>query len=576
MYCNIIHRTGNANGLESLKFQQDCAHSFGFKTTLLIPLASMESKEVVDYYKSQAEQYGDEIGIHFHHISSDLYKNEFHNNEKEVAVYLKPFEERRKIISFIFEKFYELFGYYPVSIGGYYFDSKTLMFIKDKYPTVKIAIASCFEEGVKMFAGCLHGWYVFSEGGPWGAYYPSKENSLCPAKNKDDAIDIIAVPHLNRDMLMSYIGRDDWFSSHTANMQRGKVNKGKKCKYLYDFFDEWLTQDNYNDSVYYNFFVGSGWLNEGRNFEETSEDSKDLYRQSLAYCKEKQDDGKVNVLTMAEYAEKHAEIFKIGRGDSNLWHDLLCGSKRDIFWYADSFWRVALDPNAGASLVDLRPYAGRLEQDLGPNSKDMWNGSYPFALSETHRNAFASSTIGCEDGGIGFYNSRTNIKNVIKKDSLTIVELGTFEFCISGNKIVILPTFIFNPDGSIIMKKKIVSAVKTDIEYAIKETVKGTFGKTEYPEDLAETKLVLIKNDETLQNLNYEYKNRTVSAKNVKYVFAEIPMLNSILEFTCNSSNCKGEIHEGSMFDPYYYLSLTQFLKVGEESEICLRIKRLK
>lgn len=38
-----------------------------------------------------------------------------------------------------------------------------------------------------MFAGCSYTWYLFSEGGPWTAYYPSKSNSLCPAKDKDEA-----------------------------------------------------------------------------------------------------------------------------------------------------------------------------------------------------------------------------------------------------------------------------------------------------------------------------------------------------------------------------------------------------
>ena len=312
MYCNIVHRVANAAGLEALKFQQDCAHSLGIKTTLLIPLAAMESAEVIDYYKSQAAQYGDEIGIHFHHIAGKFYRERFNNDEKEVAIYLKPFEMRKQIITLIFEKFYELFGFYPVSIGGYYFDAQTLEFIKAKYPTVKIAIMSCFEEGINMFAGCSYGWYLFSEGGPWTAYYPSKKNSLCPAESAEEAVDIIGVPHLSRDMLMSSVGRDDWFSSNTANMQRVRLNKGKKCKYIYDFFDEWLKQDQYNESVYYNNFVGAGWLIEGRNFEETSDDSRNLYRQCLEYCKKKSDEGKVKVLTMSEYAEVHKKIFEIG------------------------------------------------------------------------------------------------------------------------------------------------------------------------------------------------------------------------------------------------------------------------
>lgn len=97
---------------------------------------------------------------------------------------------------------------------------------------------------------------------------------------------------------MSYLSRDDYFSAHTANMQRGKLNRGKKCQYIYDFLDEWLAQDKYNDTVYFNNYTGSGWLNEDRNFEETSEVSKDLYRQCIDYYKKKSDEGKLQVMTM--------------------------------------------------------------------------------------------------------------------------------------------------------------------------------------------------------------------------------------------------------------------------------------
>ena len=90
-----------------------------------------------------------------------------------------------------------------------------------------------------MYDGNRHSWNLFCEGSPWSAYYPSNKNSMCPAMNEDEAIGIVGIPHLNRDMLMAYIGRDDCFSSHSANVQRGLVNEGKKCKYLYDFFDEW-------------------------------------------------------------------------------------------------------------------------------------------------------------------------------------------------------------------------------------------------------------------------------------------------------------------------------------------------
>lgn len=573
MYCNIVHRLGNETGLESLKFQQDCAHSLGFKTTLLIPLRAMENDEVVNYFKSQAAEYGDEIGIHFHHIAGKFYREKFNNDETEVAVYLKPFEMRKQIITLIFEKFYELFGFYPVSIGGYYFDSQTLSFIKEKYPTVKIAIMSCFEEGVKMFAGCSHGWYLFSEGGPWTAYYPSKKNSLCPAKSADEAIDIIGLPHLSRDMLMSYVGRDDWFSSHTANMQRGRLNRGKECKYIYDFFDEWLNQDKFNDSVYYNFFVGSGWLNEGRNFEETSEDSRDLYRQSLEYCKKKSDEGRVSVLTMSEYAEVHNKVFKIGRGDAVLWHDLACGSKRSLCWYVDPHWRLAIDPNMGGAIVDLRPYEGRIEQDLGPGSTQMWNGSYPFALSYPHRNATLGSRIGCETGSAGFA-TRTEVESVNKNgDEITFV-LKPFNFNLGNNNVCVQLSYTFNNNGEVYLRKKILHADRTDIEYKIAETFNGSFGRTQYPEDIAGVRLYAKEKSGEIRTITYEYLNRKATVQNALCVGVEIPMLNCKIELSSTADNASGSINEGAMFNPSYTFKLTEALHVGEESNICLKIKK--
>ena len=572
MYCNILHRVSRVDFLDDLKFQQDVAHSLGFKTTLQIPLLAMESPEVIEYYKQQAKDYGDEIGLHFHNIASKSYAERFNNNETEVAIYLKPLEERKEIINFIFGKFYDIFGFYPASIGGYYFDADTLSYIKEKYPTVKIAIISCFEEGIKMFAGCNYGWYVFSEGGPWTAYYPSKSNSLCPAKNKEEAIDIIGVPHLSRDMLMSYLSRDDYFSSHSANMQRGKLNKGKKCPYIYDFLDQWLEQDKYNEDVYFNNFVGSGWLHEGRNFEEKSEDSKDLYRQCLEYYKKKSDEGKLKVLTLSEYADLHKENYNIGRSDVVLWKDIVCNSGRELFWYVDSNWRIALDPICGGSIVDLRPYAGRIKQDLGPNSSQLWNGSYPFALNFLHRQAWQTSTV----ANIGLFDVRMHVNKIERTNEGDLyIELDPIAVG-RKNRVEFISSFLFCTDGRLYFKKKIISASDMDSKVKITETFKGTYGRTEYPEDIGGVKLYTIDNEGNKTERIYEYGNRTEKINNAKLVGAKVPMINTVFEYETNVIDSEAEVQEGAMFDPYYYLSMTQYVKVGEESSICLRIKKLE
>ena len=573
MYCNILHRAASTASLDSLKFQQDEAHKLGFKTTLHMSLRGMDFPEVIEYYKEQASLYGDEIGIHFHNIESDAYREAFGNDEQIVMLYLKPLEERKKIIDFVFERFYGFFGFYPVSIAGYYFDADSLAYINEKYPSVKIAITSCFEEGIKMFAGCSYTWYLFSEGGPWTAYYPSKSNSLCPAKDKEEAIDIICVPHLNRDMLMSYLSRDDYFSAHTANMQRGKLNRGKKCQYIYDFLDEWLEQDKYNDTVYFNNYTGSGWLNEGKNFEETSEVSKDLYRQCLQYYKKKSDEGKLQVMTMEDYAKVHKDRVKVGRGDVNLFHDLASNSGRELLWYVDSNWRVAIDPICGGSVVDLRPYAGRVKQDLGPNSSQLWNGSYPFALNFLHRQAYISSVV----GSAPLINLRCHVNKIERLDEHQVcVEFEPMVVGKGENEIEFVSKFLFCDDGRLYLKKKILRTATPDAKVKVIENMNGTLGRTEYPEDMAG--ITMYAENKNGENAAYscEYNNRSASLENATLLNAKVPMLNTEFSFESDLDGTVGEIREGAMTKPYYTMCMTQYVKAGEESSVCLRIKNLK
>ncbi len=573
MYCNILHRAASPLMMDSLKFQQDTAHKLGLKTTLHIPLKGMDYPEIIEYYKQQARDFGDEIGIHFHGIESEAYKEAFGEDEPIIMLFLKPLEQRKKIIDFMFERFYGFFGFYPVSIAGYYFDADSLSYINEKYPSVKIAVTSCFEEGIKMFAGCSYTWYLFSEGGPWTAYYPSKANSLCPAKNKEEAIDIICVPHLNRDMLMSYLSRDDYFSSHTANMQRGKLNKGKKCQYIYDFLDEWIDQDKYNDTVYFNNYTGSGWLNEGRNFEESSEDSKDLYRQCLEYYKKKSDEGKLDIVTMEEYAKIHKEKVAIGRGDINLFHDLVSKSGRELLWYVDSNWRLAIDPICGGNIVDLRPYAGRIKQDLGPNSSQMWNGSYPFALNFLHRQAYLSSVV----GGAPLSNLRCHVNKIERPDEHQIyVEFEPMTIGKGENEIEFVSSFLFCDDGRLYLKKKILRTAKPDTKVKIIENMNGTWGRTEYPEDISGTEMSIENKNGDKAGFKCEYKFRKNIFENATVLSAKVPMINTQFTFETDIDGTVGEIREGAMFSPNYSLCMTQYVKAGEESSICLRIKSLK
>ena len=68
----------------------------------------------------------------------------------------------------MFNRFKEVFGFYPASTGAYYMDAELVSYIKEKYPSVKCAVATCWEEGPKALSVAGDG-SVFgvSGGGAW-------------------------------------------------------------------------------------------------------------------------------------------------------------------------------------------------------------------------------------------------------------------------------------------------------------------------------------------------------------------------------------------------------------------------
>ena len=328
------------------------------------------------------------------------------------------------------------------------------------------------------------------------------------------------MPHLSRDMLMSYLSRDDYFSSHTANMQRGLLNEGKECQYIYDFLDEWLKQEQYNDVVYFNNYTGAGWLNDGRNYGAPAEVSRDLYRQCLQYYREKADEGSLQVVTMSEYAKIHAASYTFGKGEVNFWRDLACNSGRELIWYVDSFWRIALDPNCGGSLVDLRPYVGRVTQDLGPNSAQMWNGSYPFALNMLHRGAGLTASI----GSTSLFGTRMHTDKVERTpDGAVRVSLKQIDLENEQGNITVSAEYDFYPDGRILLKKKLLAADDPDAIIPICETFKGTHGRTEYPEDIGNA--VLSMQDNVLVRLEFRIPAELTADAIIRLAFTENRLL---------------------------------------------------
>jgi hypothetical protein len=583
MYINILHRLDKdavaADAFEALKYQQEAAHNAGMRTTLLLGVEALTCDICINYAKQQMELYQDEIGLNLHDLTAKGLGEQF--GIKDQMVYLMPFDRKVKLLSHVFELFKDRLGEYPKSVTSYILDARTLNWLHEHYPSVKAAITSCFEEGVKMFYGNQNQWYLFSDGGPWGAYFPSKVNSLVAAQDETDYCGIVGLPHLNRDMVMAITSRDDLFSSHPTNIVRAKAYdlENMKIPYMPRFVDQWTQQLEFNDFIYYNVYVNATWLTDATMLDESGAFSKELYTENMAFLGEKVKQGIALDTTMSEFAvwmEKHV---KKGNAEANKWKDIVCGSKREMYWYVDPYLRATIDANIGGAICDLRPYAGRLSKDLGNDTPYLQNMNYPFVVSCENRGGVHEGSIHTVKVVINGKEAhialkRTTImagrtesgKHFAKVEPVT-VEVGEITVTLES-------TYTFLGEGEIEIQRKLVSCSDPTAEVIFTEYHCGCWGDTTYPEDMRSLRLIGNSKDSLIEEIKYAYLGREVKFKNAQTVKSIVPPLNVDVILTAKSEGVDGRIGEGWMFRPFYYLELSKKLQEGEVLQTCMKIQQ--
>lgn len=104
-------------------------------------------------------------------------------------------KEREKLVDVYMEKFKEIYGKYPKSVGSWFIDSHTLEYMYEKYGIV----ASC---NCKDQVG-TDGYTLW--GGYWNqAYYPSKKNAYMPAQTAAGQIPVPVFRMLGSDPIYQY------------------------------------------------------------------------------------------------------------------------------------------------------------------------------------------------------------------------------------------------------------------------------------------------------------------------------------------------------------------------------------
>lgn len=566
--------------LDIFKTQQRCAHENGLKTTIQMTYASLFNEEAISEAKKDHEKYGDEIGLTLLGLPCVEFKEKYHT--KDFCIWMFSKEDKMAIVDDVFSKFYECFGFYPESTGSYYMDAFLCNYIKKKYPSVKIAVATCWEEGPKAYHTCNNSWYTLMDGGPWAPWYISKENAHAPAESKEDDSGIIGIPHLSRDLLACYDGNGSNFGTHPQNVLRGMIYNTKtwEMPYLYNLIDQYRYLEKFNNGYAYNMmFVGPGWMNKMGRWEQPYELLLKSYEDGCRYYGELKKKGELIDMTMSEFADYYRNKRSYNEPECALWRDILYGSNKQIFWYCDPYMRAQINMDQGGAIVDLRPYVAKLDYEVGIGTDHVQDVSYPYLIQEKYRAGYFTHYAGegtirsCkvsyngEEVDLALCRTKAHFSQV---EDTRILTLDPVEVEFSDLKIKVQTVIKFKEgDSSIEYDRKIIESSDPSKTVTFNEYIVASYGTTEYPDDM--TSLVF---DLDGEKLNYEYKCRELYKENAEYSSCVVPPIKTNVIMRCDANNKVGYIKEGYAFSPMFTLGYNVNLKENEEVKTWLKLEK--
>lgn len=579
MVVNVIHRPATGRLYEMYRLQQSIAHELGLKVTQLIPYDFFFDPAVMKDIRADHEQYGDELGIWMGELTGGKMQETVPC--KEPFLWLHTRESKEKILKAVLDKFREVLGSEPVCFGGYHMDAVSLELLHKLCPSIRISIAGCFEEGVKVFHGCNNSWYLFNEGMPWHPWYPARENSLRPASGVEDWCGIVAVPHLCRDMALSYEGRNDFFASHPANVQRAMANEGAVAPYTLNLLDIYRYQERFNDGFSYtNVFVGPNWLSGSANVQDSDEITQGLYREYLEYYAQLRDEGKLQSMYMSEFAQWYHSNVPIGKAHLYDAKEILYGSGKDYFWYCDSNMRLTFDLFQGGSIGDLRPFVAKQPRCTGADTPQKAIGTNPYLIHSQYRTGNAHHfedgarttlqvTLGDETLDLAGYPVK--IRNVRREAAQVCLELSDISLTFTSGVTAKLETAVsIRKDASVEFIRRITESSDPSARYLLTEYCKGCWGTTEYPEEMGGIELSVPG-----ESIVYSYEGRILRSEAAGAVSAAIPALETVLGLEPVQGNfvsCEAE--EGYLFNPYYTLRQIARVMCGEEMRTKLWLQK--
>ncbi len=196
--------------------------------------------------------------------------------------------ERKMIIDEVMRQFHELFGYYPRSVGSWLLDSDSLQYLKEKY---NIAAAIICREQYGTDGYTLWGGYYNQ------AYYPCRENALCPAQTREEQIEVPVFRMLGPDPIYQYQNGLDENLNPSPIQKVMTLEPVWKCGQSPDWVD-WFLHCNFEEEN-----LGFGFTQTGQENSFLWDTQKDGLKMQLPKIREGAEAGRWEVMKLKDAGE---------------------------------------------------------------------------------------------------------------------------------------------------------------------------------------------------------------------------------------------------------------------------------
>lgn len=231
--------------------------------------------------------------------------------------------EREKLVDVYMEKFKEIFGEYPKSVGSWFIDSGTLEYLYEKYSIE----ASCM---CKDQVG-TDGYTLW--GGYWnGAFYPSRQNGYMPAQTPEGAIPVPVFRMLGSDPIHQYEATVGGGVQSVESLEPVYKRGGGDPEWI-DWFFRMFTKEPH---------LGYNYVQVGQENSFTWAQMEKGFETQTGKLKEMAANGEVRIETLGETGRWFKERYKVTPPTSVIVTEDPWKGGLKTLWFNSRKWRANL------------------------------------------------------------------------------------------------------------------------------------------------------------------------------------------------------------------------------------------